>query len=212
MASLIVDVVSAEEAIFAGEAKFVSLPGESGELGILPGHTPLISRIRPGTLKIVRPDNSEEVVFVAGGILEVQPGMVTVLADTAIRAADLDEAKAEAARQLFCGVNRRLRWEHRRCAVLKLCGHRTDECGWGVAGQTDRAHAIVFALKEPRDFPPGTELFVELEHRIWIGGTDGSELLRAEAKIRRQLQRRQSIGPWCWRSNGHGPNRNINSS
>ena len=69
MASLIVDVVSAEEAIFAGEAKFVSLPGESGELGILPGHTPLISRIRPGTLKIVRPDNSEEVVFVAGGIL-----------------------------------------------------------------------------------------------------------------------------------------------
>ena len=99
MASLIVDVVSAEEAIFAGEAKFVSLPGESGELGILPGHTPLISRIRPGTLKIVRPDNSEEVVFVAGGILEVQPGTVTVLADTAIRAADLDEAKAEAARQ-----------------------------------------------------------------------------------------------------------------
>ena len=99
MASLIVDVVSAEEAIFAGEAKFVSLPGESGELGILPGHTPLISRIRPGTLKIVRPDNSEEVVLVAGGILEVQPGTVTVLADTAIRAADLDEAKAEAARQ-----------------------------------------------------------------------------------------------------------------
>ena len=99
MASLIVDVVSAEEAIFAGEAKFVSLPGESGELGILPGHTPLISRIRPGTLKIVRPDNSEEVVFVACGILEVQPGTVTVLADTAIRAADLDEAKAEAARQ-----------------------------------------------------------------------------------------------------------------
>ena len=99
MASLNVDVVSAEEAIFAGEAKFVSLPGEAGELGILPGHTPLISRIRPGTLKIVRPDDSEEVVFVAGGILEVQPGAVTVLADTAIRAADLDEAKAEAARQ-----------------------------------------------------------------------------------------------------------------
>jgi F-type H+-transporting ATPase subunit epsilon len=99
MATLHVDVVSAEASIFAGEAKFVVLPGEAGELGILPGHTPLISRIRPGTLKIVREDNSEENVFVAGGILEVQPGSVTVLADTAIRAADLDEAKAEAARQ-----------------------------------------------------------------------------------------------------------------
>ncbi|WP_019937699.1 F0F1 ATP synthase subunit epsilon [Bordetella sp. FB-8] len=99
MANLQVDVVSAHEAIFAGEAKFVVLPGESGELGILPGHTPLISRIRPGTVKIVRPDNSEEHVFVAGGILEVQPGSVTVLADTAIRGADLDEARAVEARK-----------------------------------------------------------------------------------------------------------------
>ena len=99
MAILKVDVVSAEEAIFAGEAKFVTLPGESGELGILPGHTPLISRIRPGTVKIVRTDNSEENIFVAGGIIEVQPGSVTVLADTAIRASDLDEARAVAARE-----------------------------------------------------------------------------------------------------------------
>ncbi|OZI27243.1 F0F1 ATP synthase subunit epsilon [Bordetella genomosp. 7] len=99
MATLQVDVVSAEEAIFAGEAKFVALPGEAGELGILPGHTPLISRIRPGTVKIVRADGGEENIFVAGGILEVQPGMVTVLADTAIRAADLDEARAVAARE-----------------------------------------------------------------------------------------------------------------
>jgi F-type H+-transporting ATPase subunit epsilon len=99
MATLHVDVVSAEEAIFSGEAKFVVLPGESGELGILPGHTPLISRIRPGTLKIVRADQGEETVFVAGGILEVQPGSVTVLADTAIRAADLDEARALEARK-----------------------------------------------------------------------------------------------------------------
>ena len=98
MATLHVDVVSAEEAIFAGEAKFVALPGEAGELGILPGHTPLISRIRPGTVKIVSPDGTEENVFVAGGILEVQPGSVTVLADTAIRAADLDEARAVEAR------------------------------------------------------------------------------------------------------------------
>ena len=99
MATLHVDVVSAEASIFAGEAKFVALPGEAGELGILPGHTPLITRIRPGTVKIVRPDDSEESVFVAGGILEVQPGSVTVLSDTAIRAADLDEAKAVAARE-----------------------------------------------------------------------------------------------------------------
>lgn len=99
MAKLHVDVVSAEESIFAGEAKFVALPGEAGELGILPGHTPLISRIRPGTLKIVMVDGSEEHIFVAGGILEVQPGKVTVLSDTAIRAHDLDEAKALEARK-----------------------------------------------------------------------------------------------------------------
>lgn len=100
MANLHVDVVSAEESIFTGEAKFVALPGESGELGILPGHTPLISRIRPGTVKIVLADSGEEVsVFVAGGILEVQPGGVTVLSDTAIRAEDLDEAKAVQARE-----------------------------------------------------------------------------------------------------------------
>jgi len=94
-----VDVVSAEESVLTGEATFVALPGEAGELGILPGHTPLISRIRPGTVKVVRPDGSEENLFVAGGILEVQPGSITVLADTAIRAADLDEAKALAARE-----------------------------------------------------------------------------------------------------------------
>jgi F-type H+-transporting ATPase subunit epsilon len=99
MANLHVDVVSAEESIFAGEAKFVTLPGESGELGILPGHTPLISRIRPGTVKIVLEDNSEVSIFVAGGILEIQPGTVTVLSDTAIRAEDLDEAKALEARK-----------------------------------------------------------------------------------------------------------------
>jgi len=99
MAYLNVDVVSAEESIFSGQAKFVTLPGESGELGILPGHTPLISRIRPGMVKIVLADTDEEkLVFVAGGLLEVQPGGVTVLSDTAIRAEDLDEAKAEQAR------------------------------------------------------------------------------------------------------------------
>ncbi|WP_338616917.1 F0F1 ATP synthase subunit epsilon [Pigmentiphaga sp. CHJ604] len=100
MATIHVDVVSAEASIFAGEANFVALPGESGELGILPGHTPLISRIRPGTVKISRADNGEEEhIFVAGGLLEIQPGTVTVLADTAIRSHDLDEAKAEQARK-----------------------------------------------------------------------------------------------------------------
>ncbi|MCQ9617525.1 F0F1 ATP synthase subunit epsilon [Paenalcaligenes niemegkensis] len=98
MATLHVDVVSAEKSMFTGEATFVVLPGESGELGILPGHTPLISRIRPGTLKIVMADGHEEHIFVAGGILEVQPGKVTVLSDTAIRATDLDESKALEAR------------------------------------------------------------------------------------------------------------------
>ncbi len=99
MANLHVDVVSAERTIFTGEAKFVVLPGESGELGILPGHAPLISRINHGIIKIVLADGKgEESIFVAGGILEVQPGLVTVLSDTAIRATDLDEAKALEAR------------------------------------------------------------------------------------------------------------------
>ena len=100
MATIHVDVVSAEESIFSGEATFVALPGENGELGILPRHTPLITRIKPGAVRIVRADNNEEeFVFVAGGILEVQPGSVTVLADTAIRGHDLDEAKAAEAKK-----------------------------------------------------------------------------------------------------------------
>ncbi len=101
MATLQVDVVSAEESIFSGEAKFVALPGELGELGIYPRHTPLITRIKPGAVRIQRADNGqEEFVFVAGGILEVQPGTVTVLADTAIRGKDLDEAKAAEAKKV----------------------------------------------------------------------------------------------------------------
>jgi F-type H+-transporting ATPase subunit epsilon len=95
-----VDVVSAEESIFAGEAEFVALPGEAGELGIYPRHTPLITRIRPGVVRIKVPGKAEdEQIFVAGGILEVQPHVVTVLADTAIRGKDLDEAKAREALQ-----------------------------------------------------------------------------------------------------------------
>ena len=98
MATIHVDVVSAEESIFAGEAEFVVLPGEAGELGIFPRHTPLITRIRPGVERIKQTGKADEdQVFVAGGLLEVQPNVVTVLADTAIRAKDLDEAKASEA-------------------------------------------------------------------------------------------------------------------
>jgi F-type H+-transporting ATPase subunit epsilon len=94
-ATIHVDVVSAEESIYSGEAEFVVLPGEAGELGIYPRHTPLITRIKPGSVRIVPAGGGpEELVFVAGGILEVQPKVVTVLADTAIRGRDLDEAKA----------------------------------------------------------------------------------------------------------------------
>jgi F-type H+-transporting ATPase subunit epsilon len=92
-----VDVVSAEASIFSGEAEFVVLPGEAGELGIYPRHTPLITRIKPGAVRILKPGGEEEFVFVAGGILEVQPKLITVLADTAIRGHDLDEAKANEA-------------------------------------------------------------------------------------------------------------------
>lgn len=101
MSTIKVDVVSAEESIFSGDAEFVALPGEAGELGIYPRHTPLITRIKPGVVRIKVPGKTEdEQVFVAGGILEVQPSIVTVLADTAIRGKDLDEAKAaEALRQ-----------------------------------------------------------------------------------------------------------------
>jgi F-type H+-transporting ATPase subunit epsilon len=98
MTTIRVDVVSAEEAIFSGEAEFVVLPGEAGELGIYPRHAPLITRIKPGVVRIRQAGSAEEdQVFVAGGILEVQPHVVTVLADTAIRAKDLDEAKASEA-------------------------------------------------------------------------------------------------------------------
>lgn len=96
-----VDVVSAEESIFSGLAEFVVLPGEAGELGILQGHTPLMTRIKPGTVRVKLPNQAdEELIFVAGGILEVQPHLVTVLADTAIRGKDLDEAKALEAKKL----------------------------------------------------------------------------------------------------------------
>jgi F-type H+-transporting ATPase subunit epsilon len=98
MNTIHVDVVSAEESIFSGEARFVALPGEAGELGIYPRHTPLITRIKAGSVRIEMADGGEEFIFVAGGILEVQPDCVTVLSDTAIRGKDLDDEKANAAK------------------------------------------------------------------------------------------------------------------
>ncbi|HVP08624.1 MAG TPA: F0F1 ATP synthase subunit epsilon [Burkholderiales bacterium] len=99
-ATIHVDVVSAEQSIYSGEAEFVVLPGEVGELGIYPRHTPLITRIKPGVVTITPAGGGEkQTIFVAGGVLEVQPKVITVLADTAIRAHDLDEAKASEALQ-----------------------------------------------------------------------------------------------------------------
>ena len=98
MSTIHVDVVSAEESIFSGEARFVALPGEAGELGIFPRHTPLITRIKAGSVRIEKADGSEEFIFVAGGLLEVQPHCVTVLSDTAVRGKDLDDEKANAAK------------------------------------------------------------------------------------------------------------------
>jgi F-type H+-transporting ATPase subunit epsilon len=95
-----VDVVSAEELIFSGLAEIVIVPGEMGELGIYPRHTPLLTRIKPGSVRIRRPDQAEEeLIYVSGGMLEVQPDVVTILSDTAIRGKDLDEARALEAKQ-----------------------------------------------------------------------------------------------------------------
>ena len=100
MSTIRIDVVSAEESIYSGDAEFVVLPGIMGELGIYPRHAPLITQIKAGTVRIKLPGkDEEELVFVHGGFLEVQPTRVTVLADTAIRARDLDEVKATEAKR-----------------------------------------------------------------------------------------------------------------
>ena len=95
-----VDIVSAEQQIFSGAAEMVIAPGEAGELGILPEHAPLLTRIKPGTVRIKQAGGEEEVIYVSGGMMEVQPDRVTVLADTSVRAHDLDEAKAMEAERL----------------------------------------------------------------------------------------------------------------
>lgn len=94
-----VDVVSAEAAIYSGPAKMVFAPGVMGDLGIMPRHQPLLTRIKPGEVRIITPDEEEQFFYVSGGMLEVQPGTVTVLADTALRAKDIDEAAAIEAKE-----------------------------------------------------------------------------------------------------------------
>ncbi len=99
--TLHVDIVSAEASVFSGEAEMIVAPGESGELGILPEHAALLTRIKPGTVRIKRPgEDKEEIIYVSGGMMEVQPHVVTVLADTSVRAENLDEAKALEAKRL----------------------------------------------------------------------------------------------------------------
>ena len=100
VATVHIDVVSAEESIFSGEAEFIAAPAQMGEVGIYPHHAPIITSIKPGALRIKLADkNEEQLSYISGGILEVQPGVVTVLADTAIRGHDLDEAQANAAKK-----------------------------------------------------------------------------------------------------------------
>jgi F-type H+-transporting ATPase subunit epsilon len=122
MATLQVNIVSAEQAIFSGEAEMVVAPGEAGELGILPGHTPLMTRIRPGTVKVkLAGQDKEEIVYVSGGIMEVQPKTLTILADTSIRAHDLDEAKVmEAKRQAEEALANRATGQDRALVVAEL--------------------------------------------------------------------------------------------
>ena len=100
VATVHIDVVSAEESIFSGEAEFIAAPAQMGEVGIYPHHAPMITSIKPGALRIKLADkNEEQLIYISGGILEVQPGVVTVLADTAIRGHDLDEAQANEAKK-----------------------------------------------------------------------------------------------------------------
>ncbi|MCB1602701.1 MAG: F0F1 ATP synthase subunit epsilon [Lysobacterales bacterium] len=99
MSTIRVDVVSAEASVFHGEAKLVVATGEMGELGIAPRHAPLITRLKPGQVRVIQPNDEELFLYVSGGIMEVQPSVVTILTDTAVRAADLDEAAAKQAKE-----------------------------------------------------------------------------------------------------------------
>lgn len=135
MASLKVDVVSTERSIFSGEARFVVVPGAAGELGVLPGHTPLLTAVRPGTVHIEAADGTDTYVYIAGGFVEIQPGHVTVLADTAMRAENLDEARARQARE----------------AALELLAQQAGDIDYAKAqAELQEAVAQLQAIKKAR--------------------------------------------------------------
>lgn len=133
-----IDVVSAEASIFSGEAEFVVVPASAGEVGIYPHHAPMITTIKPGTLRIKLADGAEEtLIFISGGLLEVQPDLITVLADTAVRGHDLDEAKAIAAKE----------------AALEAMQNRTSDMDYAKA-QAELAEALaqIQAIERLRKF------------------------------------------------------------
>jgi len=129
------DIVSAETSLFSGLVSYLSVTGQEGELGIMRGHTPLLTPIRPGMVQLVKQDGSEEVIYISGGFLEVQPNGVTVLADTAIRGQDLDQAKAE---------------EAKRAAEEKMSGSNKDIDFALVTAQLAQAVAQLRAIKLTR--------------------------------------------------------------
>ncbi|WP_020167222.1 MULTISPECIES: F0F1 ATP synthase subunit epsilon [Methylotenera] len=131
-----IDVVSAEASIFSGEAEFVVAPAGAGEVGIYPNHAPMITTIKPGALRIKQTDQAEEtLIFISGGLLEVQPGLITVLADTAVRGADLDEVKAIAAKE----------------AALEAMKNRTSDIDYAKAqAELSEAMAQIHAIERLR--------------------------------------------------------------
>jgi len=129
------DVVSAETSLFSGRVSHLSVSGQEGDLGIMPGHTPLLTPIKPGMVQLVKQDGGEEVIYISGGFLEVQPGGVTVLADTAIRGEDLDLAKAE---------------EAKRAAEEKMSNPSKDVDFANVTAQLAQAVAQLRAIKLTR--------------------------------------------------------------
>ena len=131
-----IDVVSAEASIFSGEAEFVVAPTSAGEVGIYPHHAPMVTTIKPGALRIKLADNAEEtLIFISGGLLEVQPGLITVLADTAVRGHDLDEAKAIAAKE----------------AAMEAMQNRTSEMDYAKAqAELSEALAQIQAIERLR--------------------------------------------------------------
>ena len=129
------DIVSAEASLFSGRVSYLSVSGQEGDLGIMPGHTPLLTPIKPGMVQLVKQDGGEEVIYISGGFLEVQPGGVTVLADTAIRGEDLDLAKAE---------------EAKRAAEEKISNPNKDVDFAHVTAQLAQAVAQLRAIKLTR--------------------------------------------------------------